>query len=92
MSSDQNGHRDEEVLMDIVQQQKIEGRIEGQIEATQENLVSIDRTRFGSVPRNVRAAVDLTRDHARLARWVEIFVVRSPAEILTIVAKKTRTR
>jgi hypothetical protein len=39
------------------------------------------------------AAVDLTRDHARLARWVEIFVVRSPAEILTIVAKKTkRTR
>jgi len=36
----------------------------------------------------VRAAVERTRDDATLARWVEIFVVRSAAEIVAVVAEK----
>lgn len=65
-----------------------EGRHEGRHEATQNNLLTIYRTRFGSVPRKVRAAVERTRDDAVLARWIEIFVVRSAAEITAAVAEK----
>jgi hypothetical protein len=78
---------DEEFLMDtqdIVQQLKDEGRHE----AMQNSLLTIYRTRFGSVPRKVRAAVERTRDNAALARWVEIFVARSPGEIVAVVAEK----
>jgi hypothetical protein len=78
---------DEEFLMDtqdIVQRLKDEGRHE----AMQNNLLTIYRTRFGSVPRKVRAAVERTRDDAALARWVEIFVARSTAEIAAAVAEK----
>jgi hypothetical protein len=82
---------DEEFLMDtqdIVQQLKDEGRHEGRHEARQKDLLTIYRTRFGSVPRKVRAAVERTRDDAALARWVEIFVARSAAEIAAAVAEK----
>jgi hypothetical protein len=86
---------DEEFLMDtqdIVQRLKDEGRDEGRREgrheALQNNLLTIYRTRFGSVPRKVRAAVERTRDDAALARWVEIFVARSAAEIVAAVAAK----
>ncbi|TMQ10058.1 MAG: hypothetical protein E6J90_36830 [Deltaproteobacteria bacterium] len=82
---------DEEFLMDtqdIVQQLKDEGRHEGRHEATQNNLLTIYRTRFGSVPRKVRVAVERTRDDAVLARWIEVFVVRSAAEIAAAVAEK----
>jgi hypothetical protein len=90
---------DEEFLMDthdIVQRLKDEGRDEGrregrregQHEARQKDLLTIYRTRFGSVPRKVRAAVERTRDDAALARWVEIFVARSAAEIVAAVAEK----
>jgi hypothetical protein len=86
---------DEEFLMDtqdIVQRLKDEGRDEGRREgrheAMQNNLLTIYRTRFGSVPRKVRAAVERTRDDAALARWVEIFVARSAAEIVAAVAEK----
>jgi flagellar biosynthesis/type III secretory pathway protein FliH len=65
-----------------------EGRREGRHEATQNNLLTIYRTRFGSVPRKVRAAVERTRDDVVLARWIEIFVVRSAAEIAAAVAEK----
>jgi hypothetical protein len=50
--------------------------------------LAIYRTRFGSVPRKVRAAIERTRDDTALARWVEICVARSAAEIATIVAEK----
>ena len=70
--------------LDIVQQLKDEGRHE----AMQNSLLTIYRTRFGSVPRKLRAAVERTRDSAALARWVEIFVARSPAEIVAVVAEK----
>jgi hypothetical protein len=82
---------EEEFLMDtqdIVQRLKDEGRREGRHEAMQNNLLTIYRTRFGSVPRKVRAAVERTRDDAALARWVEIFVARSTAEIAAAVAEK----
>jgi len=94
---------DEEFLMDtqdIVQRLKDEGRTEGRTEgrregrnegrheARQTDLLTIYRTRFGSVPRKVRAAVERTRDDATLASWVEIFVARSAAEIAAAVAKK----
>ena len=82
---------DEEFLMDtqdIVQRLKDEGRDEGRHEAMQKILLTIYRTRFGSVPRKVRAAVERTRDDAALARWVEIFVARSAAEIVAAVAEK----
>ena len=78
---------DEAFLMqthDIVQQLKDERRHE----ARQNDLLTIYRTRFGSVPRKVRAAVERTRDDAALARWVEIFVARSAAEIAAAVAEK----
>jgi hypothetical protein len=78
---------DEEFLMDthdLVQQLKDEGRHE----ARQKDLLTIYRTRFGSVPRKVRAAVERTQDDAALARWVEIFAVRSAAEIIAAVAEK----
>jgi hypothetical protein len=87
---------DEAFLMDtqdIVQRLKDEGRDEGRREgrheAIQNNLLTIYRTRFGSVPRKVRAAIERTRDDDALARWVEIFVVRSAAEIIAAVAEKT---
>lgn len=54
----------------------------------QNNLLTIYRTRFGSVPRKVRAAIERTHDDAALARWVEIFVARSAAEIIAAVAEK----
>jgi hypothetical protein len=86
---------DEEFLMDthdIVQQLKDEGRHEGlregRHEAMQNNLVTIYRTRFGSVPRKVRAAIECTHDDAALASWVEIFVARPAAEIIAAVAAK----
>jgi hypothetical protein len=94
---------DEEFLMDtedIVQRLKDEGRQEGRQEgrheglhkgrqeARQNDLLTIYRTRFGAVPRKVRAAVERTRDDAVLARWVEIFVVRSAAEIAAAVTAK----
>ncbi|HEX4418262.1 MAG TPA: hypothetical protein VH165_10210, partial [Kofleriaceae bacterium] len=60
----------------------------GRHEAIQNNLLTIYRTRFGSVPRKVRAAIERTRDDDALARWVEIFVVRSAAEIIAAVAEK----
>jgi hypothetical protein len=78
---------DEEFLMDtqdIVQRLKDEGRHE----AMQNNLLTIYRTRFGSVPRKVRAAIERTHDDSALARWVEIFVARSAAEIIAVVAEK----
>jgi hypothetical protein len=78
---------DEEFLMDtqdIVQQLKDEGRHE----AMQNNLLTIYRTRFGSVPRKVRAAIERTHDDAALARWVKIFVARSAADIIAAVAEK----
>ena len=78
---------DEEFLMytqDIVQQLKDEGRRE----ATQNNLLTIYRTRFGSVSRKVRAAIERTHDDATLASWVAIFVTRSAAEIIAAVAAK----
>jgi hypothetical protein len=67
---------------------KDEGRREGRYEAMQNNLLTIYRTRFGSVPRKVRAAVERTRDDDALARWVEIFVARSATEIATAVGEK----
>jgi hypothetical protein len=86
---------DEEFLMDthdIVQRLKNEGRDEGrhegQQEARQNDLLTIYRTRFGSVPRKVRTAVERTRDDVALARWVEIFVARSAAEIAAAVEEK----
>jgi len=82
---------DEEFLMethDIVQRLKDEGRDEGRHEARQKDLLTIYQTRFGAVPRKVRTAVERTRDDAALARWVEIFVARSAAEIATTVAEK----
>ncbi len=82
---------DEEFLMDtqdIVQRLKDEGRHE----ATQDNLLSIYRARFGSIPRKVRAAVERTHDDAALARWVEIFAARSAAEIIAAVAEKKTWR
>jgi hypothetical protein len=82
---------DEEFLMDthdIVQQLKDEGRHEGRHEAMQNNLLTIYHARFGSVPRKVRAAVERTHDDATLARWVEIFAVRSAGEIIAAVAQK----
>jgi flagellar biosynthesis/type III secretory pathway protein FliH len=94
---------DEEFLMDtqdIVQRLKDEGRDEGRREgrdegrregrheAMQNNLLTIYRTRFGSVPRKVRAAVERTRDDAALAKWIEIFVARSAVEIVAAVAGK----
>lgn len=86
---------DEEFLMDtqdIVQRLKDEGRNEGRREgrheAMQNNLLTIYRTRFGSVPRKVRAAVERTHDDAALAKWVEIFAVRSAAEIIAAVAEE----
>jgi hypothetical protein len=86
---------DEEFLMDtydIVQRLKDEGRNEGRREgrneAIQNNLLTIYRTRFGSVPRKVRTAVERNRDDDALASWVEIFVVRSAAEIIAAVAEK----
>jgi predicted transposase YdaD len=65
-----------------------EGRREGRHEARQRDLLTIYRTRFGSVPRKVRAAVERTRDDTALARWIEIFVARSAAEIVAAVAAK----
>lgn len=82
---------DKEFLMDtqdIVQRLKDEGRHEGRHEAMQSNLLTIYRTRFGAVPRKVRAAIERTHDDAALARWVEIFVARSAAEIIAAVAEK----
>jgi len=86
---------DEEFLMDthdIVQRLKDEGRQEGRQEgqqvARQRDLLTIYRTRFGSVPRKLRAAIEGTRDGAALAKWVEIFVTRSAADIAVAVAKK----
>jgi hypothetical protein len=73
---------------DIVQQFKDQGRREGRHEARQNNLLTIYRARFGSVPRKVRAAVECTRDDAALMRWVEIFAIRSAAEIAAAVAEK----
>ncbi|HEX4419367.1 MAG TPA: hypothetical protein VH165_15755 [Kofleriaceae bacterium] len=73
---------------DIVQRLKDEGRHEGRHEAMQNNLLTIYRTRFGSVPRKVRAAIERTHDDSELARWVEIFVARSAAEIIAAVAEK----
>ena len=77
---------------DIVQQLKDEGRKEGRNEgrheAMQHTLLTIYRTRFGSVPRKVRAAIERTHDDAALARWVELFVVRSAAEIIAVVSEK----
>jgi hypothetical protein len=69
---------------DIVQRLKDERRHE----ARQNDLLAIYWTRFGSVPRNVRAAIERTRDDAALARWVEIFVPWSAAEIATVVPEK----
>jgi hypothetical protein len=57
---------DEKFLMDthdIVQQLKDEGRHE----ARQKDLMTIYRTRFGSVPRKVRAAVERKRSRERAA-------------------------
>lgn len=86
---------DEEFLMDtqdIVQQLKdagrLEGRLEGRHETMRNNLVTIYRTRFGSVPRKVRAAIEATHDDAALASWVEIFVARPATEILAALAAK----
>lgn len=77
---------------DLVQQLKNEGRHEGQhagrCEATQDSLVTIYRTRFGSVPRKLRAAIERTDDDATLAGWVASFVARSAAEISAAVAAK----
>ena len=39
-------------------------------------------------PRKIRAAVERTGDAAALAKWIEIFVTGSAAEIATAVAKK----
>jgi hypothetical protein len=65
-----------------------EGRHEGQYEARQNDLLTIYRARFGSVPQKVRAAVERTRDDAALAKLVEIFAVRSAPEIVAAVAHK----
>jgi hypothetical protein len=73
---------------DIVQRLKDEGRHEGRHEARQKDLLTIYQTRFGAVPRKVRAAVERTRDDAALSRWVEIFVARSATEIAAAVAEK----
>jgi hypothetical protein len=73
---------------DIVQQLKDEGRREGMQQATQNNLLAIYRARFGSVPRKVRAAVERTGNDATLAKWVEIFSVRTAAEITGVVSAK----
>jgi hypothetical protein len=67
---------------------RIEGQREGETKARQNDLVAIYRSRFGSVPRKVRAAIERTRDEAVLARWVEIFASRSTAEIVAAVAEK----
>jgi hypothetical protein len=67
---------------------KDEGRTEGRREAQQNTLLIIYRTRFGAVPRKVRAAIERTRDEAVLAKWAEIFVARSTAEIVAAVAEK----
>ena len=73
---------------DIVQRLKDEGRQEGQQVARQRDLLTIYRTRFGSVPRKLRAAIEGTRDDAALAKWVELFVTRSADDIAVAVAKK----
>ena len=65
-----------------------EGRHEGRYKARQNDLLTIYRARFGSVPHKVRAAVERTRDDAALARWVEIFVARSAPEILAAAARE----
>jgi hypothetical protein len=69
---------------DIVQRLKNEGWQE----ATQTVLLTIYRTRFGAVPRKLRAAVERNVDDAVLAAWIEIFVIRSAAEIAAIVTPK----
>ena len=50
--------------------------------------MTIYRTRFGSVPRKLRAAIERTDDDATLAGWVASFVARSAAEISAAVAAK----
>jgi len=60
----------------------------GQQIARRNDLLTIYRSRFGSVPRKIRAAVERTGDAAALAKWIEIFVTGSAAEIATAVAKK----
>ncbi len=77
---------------DIVQRWKDEGRREGRdegwLEGRREGLLIIYRTRFGAVPRKVRAAVERTRDDAVLARWIKFFVTQSEPEIVAAVAAK----
>jgi hypothetical protein len=88
---------DEAFLMDtqdIVQRLKDEGRNEGRNEGRQEamqtDLLTIYRTRFGAVPRKLRAAIERTGDDAVLSRWIEIFVARSAAEIAAAVTENKK--
>ena len=78
---------------DIVQRLKDEGRDEGRQEgrheARQNDLLAIYRARFGAVPRKVRAAVERTRDDAELAKWIEVFVARSAAEIAAVLTTRS---
>jgi hypothetical protein len=87
---------DEEFLMDtqdIVERLKDEGRAEGLAKGIakglakgrHEDLLTIYRTRFGAVPRKVRAAIERTSDNAVLAKWVELFTARSAEEIAAAV-------
>ena len=73
---------------DIVQRLKDEGRDEGRHEARQNDLLAIYRARFGAVPRKVHAAVESTRDDAELAKWIEVFVARSAAEIAAVLTTR----
>jgi hypothetical protein len=90
---------DEEFLMDTrdyVKELKDEGRNEGRNEGLtlgltlgqQAALINIYRTRFGAVPRKVRAAVERSHDDTELAKWVELFVARSAAEIAAALGAK----
>jgi len=68
----------------IVERLRDEGRAEGR----HEDLLMIYRTRFGAVPRKVRAAVERTRDNAVLEKWVGLFAARSAEEIGAVVGVK----
>jgi len=57
-------------------------------EARKRVLLAVYRARFGAVPREVQAAVEVTDDDAAFAKLVELFATKSADEIAAAVGAK----
>jgi hypothetical protein len=75
---------DEEFLMstqDILEVWERKVKQEGRMEGVQRSLIAAYKTRFGAIPKDLRAAIEGTHAEATLDGWLKVIVARSADEI-----------